>query len=90
MSDLWDTLLKQVKWTNVAKYDISAKSSGPDQTPHNVASHRGSRCLYYVQFMGHSALMGWMHTLLQLMLLTLTFLQIMQALIRCHMYKEWL
>ena len=29
--------------------------------------------------MGHSALAGWMDTLLQLMLLTLTFLQIMQA-----------
>ena len=56
MSDLWDTLLKQVKWTNVAKYNISAKSAGPDQTPHYVASHRVSHCLYEVPFKGHSAL----------------------------------
>ena len=58
MSGLWDTLLKQVKWTNVAKYAISAKSAGPGQMPHYVASHRGSRCLYYVPFTGHSALTG--------------------------------
>ena len=55
VSDLWDTLLKLGRWNG---YVVSAKSADPDQTPHYVASHRGSHCLYYVPFMGQSALTG--------------------------------
>ena len=43
--------------TNVAYYDIqSAKSADPDQMPHYAESHLGSHSLYYVPFMGHSAI----------------------------------
>ena len=43
--------------TNVANYDIqSAKSADPDQMPHYAESHLGSHSLYYVPFMGHSAI----------------------------------
>ena len=43
--------------TNVANYDIqSAKSADPDQMPHYAESHLDSHSLYYVPFMGHSAI----------------------------------
>ena len=43
--------------TNVDNYDIqSAKSADPDQMPHYTESHLGSHSLYYVPFMGHSAI----------------------------------
>ena len=43
--------------TNVANYDIqSAKSADPDQMPHYAESHQGSHSLYYVSFMGNSAI----------------------------------
>ena len=86
LSDLFDTPLKQVKWTKFAKYDISAKNAGPEQTPHYCGVSSGfalfvlcpiNRTLCFKGLDAHAVTANVANADIS-------------APIRCHMYKEWL